>query len=89
MKSYAQWLVFTDASMGHNHKVFTVLPTCSSPENKPSAYGDSSFNRNVLLSVYICLLQNPTHRTFNNVRSVSLNITLFYIREVVAEKVPV
>jgi hypothetical protein len=31
------------------------------PENKPSSYGDFSFNINFLLSLHICLLQNPTH----------------------------
>ena len=95
IKFYAQWLVFTEVSIGHNHKVFTVLLYALQSENKPSSYGDSSFNRNLLLSVYICLLQNPTHnfefktQDLQHCQVIPLNATLFYIWDALAEKVSV
>jgi len=65
------------------------------PENKPSSYGEFSFKKTYFYQyIFVCYktqhtILNTTHRTFNNVRSVSLNAIPFYIWEALAEKVSV
>jgi hypothetical protein len=65
------------------------------PENKPSSYGEFSFKKTYFYHyIFVCYktqhtIFNTIHRTFNNVRSISLNATPFYILEALAEKASV